>query len=352
MITRHRCLAIVFCVAASSTLVASCGGPAPEMTEVRPTAIATSTPSAVATTPEELPTPTWKTPAVIPPPSFTPTAPLTTPPIEPSEQRYEDRGTPVSLLASYYNAYWENPPNSSYGDFMQGYAETQSVFVAVRPPTAMEGAAGSTYASVPALLIATHADGHQHAFVGCFVARRSNTGVGGTPADGEWSLYHATVSATPDNIRDATLLVQACEPIPPESAYEDREGPVRLLASYFNAINRKEYRRAWEYWESPPNRSYEDFEKGYAETASVLLVVRPPVRVEGAAGSMYAGIPTLLVATHIDGSRHAFVGCYVGRRVNPGTGGVDEGWSLYDAAVNAISGNNTDVTLLIQACET
>ena len=91
--------------------------------------------------------------------------------------------------------------------------------------------------------------------------------------------------------------------------------------------------------------------QGYAETAFVFLVVRPPARVEGAAGSVYAGIPTLLIATHTDGSQHAFVGCYVGRRVYPGTGAANEGWSLYSAVVNAAPGNTADVTLLAQACE-
>jgi hypothetical protein len=91
--------------------------------------------------------------------------------------------------------------------------------------------------------------------------------------------------------------------------------------------------------------------QGYAETAFVFLVVRPPARVEGAAGSAYAGIPTLLIATHTDGSQHAFMGCYVGRRASPGTRAANEGWALYSAVVNAAPGNAADVTLLTQVCE-
>ena len=141
---------------------------------------------------------------------------------------------------------------------------------------------------------------------------------------------------------------------PVEQPYDDRGDPVRLLASYYNAINRREYQRAWGYWENPPNPSYKDFVQGYAETASVLLVVRPPTRFEGAAGSVYVGVPTLLVATHFDGSQHNFVGCYVARRANPDIEGAptDRGWSLYRAMITATPGNTADATLLAQACVT
>lgn len=139
-----------------------------------------------------------------------------------------------------------------------------------------------------------------------------------------------------------------------DQSYDDRGDPVRLLASYCNAINRKEYRRAWGYWESPPNPSYEHFVQGYAETASVFLAVSPPTRLEGAAGSLYARVPTLLIATHNDGSQHAFVGCYVARRPNLDIEGAsaNRGWSLYRATVTRTPGNTTDATLLAQACAT
>ena len=138
---------------------------------------------------------------------------------------------------------------------------------------------------------------------------------------------------------------------PVEGPYDDRGDPVGLLASYYNAINRREYRRAWGYWENPPNPSYEDFVQGYAETVSVFLVVSPPTRFEGAAGSVYVGIPTLLIATHLDGSQHAFVGCFVARRPNLDVN-ADEEWSLYSATVTATPANSTDATLLVQACAT
>ena len=271
---------------------------------------------------------------------------------------YEDRSDPVSLLASYINAinraeytrawdYWETPPNASFDDFQAGYADTAFVLLAVHPPTWYDGAAGSVYAQVPTLLLATHTDASQHNFVGCYVARSSNV-EGAAPG---WWLFDATVSPTPGISDDANLLVGACaypSPAPSEPAYDSREGSVQLLASYFNAVNLKEYARAWDYWENPPNPDFDDFRNGYADTDSVFLVVRPPIGYEGAAGSSYAQVPTLLLVTHTDASQHNFLGCYVAR--SPNLGPDASVWSLYDATVQALSGGGASARLLDGVC--
>ena len=113
-----------------------------------------------------------------------------------------------------------------------------------------------------------------------------------------------------------------------------------------------QYARAWEYWEAPPDASFEEFAEGFVGTESVMLVVRPPTRSEGTAGSAYVAIPALLSATRTDGSRHNFVGCFVARRPNAGGPGVAQEWSLLDATVRRTPGNITDVTVLDQICAT
>jgi hypothetical protein len=288
------------------------------------------------------------------PPTSTPPPPTLPPPIEPA---YDVRRDPIALLASYYNAinrgeyqrawdYWEDPPNPSYQDFVQGFADTATVFLVVNPPAYVEGAAGSSYAAIAALMSATHHDSSLHSFVGCFVARRANVGDPGV--EQLWSLYDATVSQAPGNSTDATLLSGACPDIP-GMVYDDNSWAVNTLASYYNAINRGEYQRAWDYWEDPPNPSYQDFVQGFSETQSVLLVLRPPTVFEGAAGSVYTAVPVLLNATHVDSSEHNFVGCFVVRRPNVGDPGTQT-WSLYGATVSVSPGNSRDVTLLIEAC--
>lgn len=321
---------------------------------------ATQTPTVVADTPTETATPIPEPTATPTPLTSTPTPATTTvtSPTTSPEPAYDDQTGPTSLLASYYNAinrrdyarawsYWESPPSSSYEAFVQGFADTGHVLLAVHPPTWFEGAAGSTYARVAVLMSATHNDGSRHNFLGCFVARRPN--IGGPMGDHDWSLYEATVDPAPGNATDATLLSGACDP-EPETDYDYQASPVRLLASYYNAINRGEYARAWSYWETPPDPSFEEFEAGFNDTESILLVVRPPIRFEGAADSAYTDIPVLLSATHTDGSRHNFVGCFVARRPNVEGPEVERVWSLFNAAIESAPGNTADVTLLNRAC--
>jgi hypothetical protein len=280
---------------------------------------------------------------------------------------YDDRGDPIHLLASYYNAinrkeyqrayaYWEKPQEPSLAQFAQGFADTASVMLAVRPPAQTEGAAGSVYASIPTLLFATHVDGSRQTFSGCYVARRSNIADNGKPENNPWSIYSATIAAAPDGADDAALLAQACSTNAapqPASGYENRVDPVGLLASYYDAINRKEYQRAYDYWGTAPS-SLDQFREGYTDTQSVLLGVEPPTYIDGAAGSQYASIPTLLLATHTDGTKQAFAGCYVTRRANPQIDGApkDGAWRLERAVIAPAPAGADAATLLAQACTT
>src|SRR5215510_12867714 len=81
-----------------------------------------------------------------------------------------------------------------------------------------------------------------------------------------------------------------------QAPQDDRSDPVTTLASYYNAINSRDFRRAYRFWESPP-QSYEQFERGFADTDRVRLLIEPSPRIEGAAGSSFAEISTIIVAT-------------------------------------------------------
>src|SRR6185437_4344314 len=101
---------------------------------------------------------------------------------------------------------------------------------------------------------------------------------------------------------------------------DDRTSGVEALRSYYNAINRKEYARAYAYWE--PNTSsdqlpaFGDFQTGYADTASVALTVGAPVSDAGA-GQLYTSVPATIVAKMTDGSTQTFVGCYTTHLAQP-----------------------------------
>ncbi len=137
----------------------------------------------------------------------------------------------------------------------------------------------------------------------------------------------------------------------PADQHENVNSPVSLLASFYNAVNAKEYERSYRYWETPPGK-LEDFARGYADTTSVQLIVEPPTRVEGAAGSQYAEVPTVIVARHRDGSQRIFAGCYTVRKSNLSPTDVSkvEVWRIYKASMSPVAADAAIPKLLAEAC--
>jgi len=134
-------------------------------------------------------------------------------------------------------------------------------------------------------------------------------------------------------------------PEPEGNPRADRNDPLSTLASYYNAINERDYRRAFSFWDSPPS-SFEQFARGFADTDRVRLLVDPSTRVEGAAGSVFAEIPTLVVATTRSGAERVFAGCYVMRRSNV----QDRGWLIYRAGVSQVASSTRLSRILSQGC--
>ena len=126
---------------------------------------------------------------------------------------------------------------------------------------------------------------------------------------------------------------------------DDRGDPIAMLMSYYEAINAKDYRRAYRFWESPES-SYERFVAGFADTDRVRLLVEPSGRNEGAAGSVYAEITTIVVATTRAGSERVFAGCYTLRRSNV----RDNGWRIYRAGILAMPAGARVSRMLSQGC--
>src|SRR5262245_60886528 len=110
-----------------------------------------------------------------------------------------------------------------------------------------------------------------------------------------------------------------------------KDDPIATLASYYEAINARDYHQAYSLWQSPAS-SFEQFAKGFADTERVRILVEPSPRVEGAAGSTFAEISTVVVATTRAGNERVFAGCYVMRRSNV----EDRGWQIYRADVSMV----------------
>ena len=98
---------------------------------------------------------------------------------------------------------------------------------------------------------------------------------------------------------------------------DNRSDAASLVKSLYNAVNRKEYARAWDYFgDQKPAKSYEKFVDGYSTTDRVD-VATGAVSEEGAAGSIYYQVPVAIRATDTDGNARTFAGCYTARLLQP-----------------------------------
>jgi len=97
---------------------------------------------------------------------------------------------------------------------------------------------------------------------------------------------------------------------------DDRSGPAELIRSLYNAIERREYARAYSYFSTPPAASLDAYAQGYADTESVTLRTGMPSE-EGAAGSIYYQLPVAIEARAANGDVRVYGGCYTLRLSNP-----------------------------------
>lgn len=98
---------------------------------------------------------------------------------------------------------------------------------------------------------------------------------------------------------------------------DDRSGAAALIESFYNAVNRKEYARAWDYFgEQKPASDLEAFAKGYENTTQVN-VITGNVASEGAAGSTFYYLPVAITAIDAAGGEQVFNGCYALRLADP-----------------------------------
>ncbi len=93
---------------------------------------------------------------------------------------------------------------------------------------------------------------------------------------------------------------------------DDRSTATGLIQSYFNAINRHEYLRAYSYWRDPAgsNGTFKNFQSGY-ETTTNVLVEMGQIGGDVGAGQMYYSVPAILTAKTSDGKTQSYAACYI-----------------------------------------
>jgi len=135
--------------------------------------------------------------------------------------------------------------------------------------------------------------------------------------------------------------------------YANQSEPDHTLKSYYNAVNRKEYERAYDYFDKGAEVApLQQFIAGYKDTTSVTLALNPTFEIGAAAGNLFADIRVVLTAMHTDGSKHLYSGCYLMHRVNDGISmdPSDELWHIMSAKIAEVAPNTSIDSILAQEC--
>lgn len=102
-----------------------------------------------------------------------------------------------------------------------------------------------------------------------------------------------------------------------EAYLDDRSDPSTLIASYYNALNRSEYARAWSYWHEHADAGrYAAFFEEVVGRRWIDFAVGDAV-AEGAAGSTYYTVPLAITRVDAQGNGTTLMGCVVLRLVQP-----------------------------------
>ena len=135
---------------------------------------------------------------------------------------------------------------------------------------------------------------------------------------------------------------------------DDRSGPIETVSSFLNALNRKQYVRAYSYYQDPAAYpgNFNTYAAGYANT-DVITATFGSVLSEGAAGSIYYQVPLAMYVLTTSSSHQTFVGCYTLRLAQPSIQGVPpfQPIGITAGKFTQVS-NGTNVTpLLLNACK-
>ena len=110
-----------------------------------------------------------------------------------------------------------------------------------------------------------------------------------------------------------SLPANASEP----TYLDNRSTPKSLVASYFNALNRNEFARAWAYWNNQiEGTNFEDFVEGFTYIDDIGFKMGQSIS-EGAAGSTFTQIPLVVEYRDEDGWKETYRGCFLVRIATP-----------------------------------
>jgi hypothetical protein len=223
--------------------------------------------------------------------------------------------------------------------------------------------------TVPVILKATARNGTHTNFAACYIVHETSPDVYGAPPFAPMSIDQGSAKVANLNASDASVLATACSgypsgpmpvPVSGESLnidksnfLDNRSGPIETISSFLNALNQKQYVRAYSYYQDPATYPgpYTPYAAGYADT-DVITATFGTVQSEGAAGSLYYKVPLALHVLTTSSAKQTFVGCYTLRLAQPAVQGTPpfQPMGIISGKFTQLA-NGTDVsTLLPTAC--
>ncbi|MGA2488594.1 MAG: hypothetical protein ABSF99_00195 [Anaerolineales bacterium] len=282
-----------------------------------------------------------------------PTATSTTAPLpNPAASNYiDDRSTPSQVVVSLYNAinrkeylraydYWNNPATSlgSFSSFANGYQDTASVDLIFGQITGEPGMS-QVYYTIPVIVKATSNNNVHTNYAACYVVHEASPDVFGAPPFEPMGIDRGSARPSDINLSDVTTLATVCSgypigpnPVPVSGStlnidknnfLDNRSGPIETVSSLLNALNLKQYVRAYSYFQDPTTfpGPYEPYAAGYANTDSITATFGT-VQSEGAAGSLYYKVPLAEKVLTTSSTTQTFVGCYTLHLAQPAVQGT------------------------------
>ncbi|HEY9012596.1 MAG TPA: hypothetical protein VIN06_16435 [Devosia sp.] len=102
----------------------------------------------------------------------------------------------------------------------------------------------------------------------------------------------------------------------PPAYLDDRSTPEQLVLSYYNAINRYEYARAYGYFGAEEAPDFDSWQFHFDDVVKAEVSFGDMAQ-EGAAGSIYYQLPVTVDYEHAEGQHHIERGCVAIRWINP-----------------------------------
>ncbi len=281
-------------------------------------------------------------PATLPPTATLVPAPTSEPPAPSMPAYLDDRSTATGLMDSFFNAlnrseylraysYWRDPAVQlgNFQSFADGYKTTANTKITYGQIGGDAGA-GQMYYSVPLILTVTNSDASIQRYAACYILKLSQPGVQATPpfqplgidrgkavelaADANQNSALASACSVPDFPVGAPLSETPLtnhEDYSSDNYLDERSDPSLVLRSFYNALNRHEYLRAYSYWKdaSAALGTFTNFEAQYQNLSSVEFVAGESVEDAGA-GQRHYLVPVVARLTWKDSTVQTLQGCY------------------------------------------